>query len=105
MTITIPNHIVITNGKVTIAGRGGIKAELVARMVVDDGYTIEETMENYNLSRAQVLSAIAFYYENQSILDEAREQALAEIKANAMNLEKFKDHLANKKKQTATTEE
>ncbi len=100
----IPNHIIITNGKATIAGHGGIKAELVARMVVDDGYTIEQTMENYNLSRAQVLSAMAFYYENQQILDEARQQALAEIKANAMNLEKFKAHLAQKK-QKATTEE
>jgi len=66
-------------------------------MVVDDGYTIEQTMENYNLSRAQVLSAMAFYYENQQVLDEARRQALAEIKANAMTLDKFKVKLAQKK--------
>jgi len=93
----IPKHIVITNEKATMAGHGGIKAELVARMVVDDGYTIEQTMENYNLSRAQVLSAMAFYYENQQVLDEARRQALAEIKANAMTLDKFKVKLAQKK--------
>lgn len=93
----IPNHIVITNEKATMAGHGGIKAELVARMVVDDGYTIEQTMENYNLSRAQVLSAMAFYYKNQQVLDEARRQALAEIKANAMTLDKFKVKLAQKK--------
>lgn len=105
MTITIPNHIVITNGKATIAGRGGIKAELVARMVVDDGYTIEQTMENYNLSRAQVLSAMAFYYENQAYLDAEHKRVWDLIHQEAMNLEKFKAHLANKKKQQKVTEE
>ncbi|MDX2075804.1 MAG: DUF433 domain-containing protein [bacterium] len=100
----IPNHIVITNGKATIAGRGGIKAELVARMVVNDGYTIEQTMEQYNLSRAQVLSAMAFYYENQSELDEIRQEKLAEIRENAMTLEQFKEKLAKKKHQAITEE-
>ncbi|HRF93913.1 MAG TPA: hypothetical protein PLZ51_01900 [Aggregatilineales bacterium] len=100
----IPNHIVITNGKATMAGHGGIKAELVARMVVNDGYTIEQTMEQYNLSRAQVLSAMAFYYENQEYLDAEHKRKWDLIHAEAMTLEQFKEKLA-KKKQQAITEE
>jgi len=105
MTIIIPNHIVVTNGKATIAERGGIKAELVARMVIDDGYTIEQTMENYDLSRAQVLSVMAFYYENQEYLDAEHNRVWDLIHQEAINLEKFKEYLANKKKQKVTTEE
>ncbi|MDZ4669447.1 MAG: hypothetical protein SH821_01140 [Phototrophicales bacterium] len=69
MVYKTTNHVVITNGIPTVLDRGHLKAELVARMVVDDGYTIEQAMEHYNLSRAQMYSIIAFYYENQDYLD------------------------------------
>jgi uncharacterized protein (DUF433 family) len=101
MTITIPNHIIITNGKATIAGHGGIKAELVARMVVDDGYTIEQAMEHYNLSRAQIYSVIAFYHENQDYLDAEHKRKWELVHQDALSSEEFKQKLMQKK-QTIT---
>ncbi|MCI0551434.1 MAG: DUF433 domain-containing protein [Anaerolineae bacterium] len=71
-----------------------LKAEMVARMYVGTGYTIEDVMEQYNLTAAEVHAAIAYYYDNQEALDAAHEAIINEIHENAMTLEKFKAKIA-----------
>lgn len=90
------NHIVIKNGKAYIAGKEYLKAEMVARMYVDGDYSIEQVMEHYGLSAAEVHAALTYYYDNQPALDAAHQKALDEIHANAMNLDTFKAYLASK---------
>lgn len=85
----IVNHIVMKDGQARIEGREHLKAEMVARMYVDGGATVEEVMAHYGLEAAEVHAAIAYYYDNREELDAAHKYALAEIRKNAMTLEKL----------------
>lgn len=60
-------HVEIIDGKALIRRR--YKAKLVAGMVVKAGATVEETMEQYGLSRAEVHAALAYYYDNQEAIE------------------------------------
>ncbi|MDX2078936.1 MAG: hypothetical protein SFZ02_21060 [bacterium] len=92
----LTNHIIIKDGIAYIAERGHLKAEMVARMVVDGGYTVEETMEHYDLSASQVYSVLAYYYDNQTALDEAHEQKWANIRENALNADEYLQKLKSR---------
>jgi uncharacterized protein (DUF433 family) len=79
------NHIEIQDGKAYIVGRGHLKAEMVARMVVDGNYSVQETMAHYNLSAGEVHAALAYYYDNRDALDQAREKQGEHINNSALN--------------------
>jgi uncharacterized protein (DUF433 family) len=90
------NHIEIRNGQAYIRGTNK-KAEMVARMYVGTEYSIEEVMEQYNLSAAEVHAAIAYYYDNQEVLDARHQQAVQWAEENALTLDKFKAKIASRK--------
>ncbi|MCU0481371.1 MAG: hypothetical protein MUE54_09175 [Anaerolineae bacterium] len=92
------NHIIIRDSIAYIDGHDHLKAEMVARMVVDGEHPIESVMEHYGLTYAEVHSALAYYYDNQAALDEAYQQKLANATASATTLEQFKQKLADKKR-------
>ncbi len=104
MVYKLTNHVVITDNIPTVLGRGHLKAEMVARMVVNDGYTIEQAMEHYHLSHAQLYSIIAFYYENQDYLDAEHKRKWELVHQDALSSEEFKQMLMQKK-QKAISEE
>jgi len=91
----IINHIEIREDKAFIRGTNK-KAEMVARMYVDTEYTIADVMEQYNLSAAEVHAAIAYYYDNQTALDERHQAAIQWAEENAITLDKFKAKLATR---------
>jgi len=66
----IKSYIVFKDGEARIVGKEHLKAEYVARMHVDGKSSIEDVMEHYNISRPQVYGALAYYYENQTLLDD-----------------------------------
>jgi len=70
----IKDYIVFKDGTARVMGKEHLKAEVVARMHTGGQATIEDVMEHYNLTRAQVHAVLAYYYENQAELDEAYEQ-------------------------------
>ena len=90
------NHIEIRDEQAYIRGTNR-KAEMVARMYVGTEYSIEEVMEHYNLSAAEVHSAIAYYYDNQVTLDARHQQAIQWAEENALTLPKFKAKIASTK--------
>ena len=90
----IINHIIMKDGQARISGKEHVKAEMVARMYVGTDYSIEDVMEQYKLTAAEVHAAIAYYYDNQAILDANHQTILDEIHTNAMTLDKFKAKLA-----------
>jgi uncharacterized protein (DUF433 family) len=89
----IITHITLQDGEGRISGKEHLKAEMVARMVVDGDHSIDEVAEHYGLSLGEVHAAVAYYYDNQAELDAAYALALGEIRENAMTLEKFKAKL------------
>lgn len=76
----IKSYIVFKDGEARIAAKEHLKAEIIARMHVDGKASVEAVMEHYGLSRAQVYGALAYYYENQTLLDEAYEKSWTESK-------------------------
>lgn len=85
------NHIEMRDGKAYVVGRGHLKAEMVARMVIDGDYSVEETMAHYDLSAGEVHAALAYYYDNRIELDARRAGKGAEIAVNARDA---REHLA-----------
>ncbi|MBN1967558.1 MAG: DUF433 domain-containing protein [Anaerolineae bacterium] len=79
--LVIKSYIELRDGHARIAGRN-LKAEYVARKHVAGGESIEAVMEHYDLTRAEVYAALAYYYENRAVLDaeyaHTIEQALAD---------------------------
>lgn len=74
-TPVVKAHIEFRDGHARIAGRT-LKAEYVARMHVAGKESIEAVMAHYQLTRAEVHAALAYYYDNRALLDAAYEQAL-----------------------------
>lgn len=82
MTINvIRDYIVEREGEARLAGHEHLKAELVARMHVNGGRSIEYVMQHYHLTRAQVHAALVYFYENQQALDAAYQQSWSESQA------------------------
>jgi uncharacterized protein (DUF433 family) len=65
----IHDYIIFKDGTARIVGSEHLKAELVARMHVNGERSIDFVMAHYGLTRAQVHAALAYYYENQEVLD------------------------------------
>ena len=87
------NHIEIRDEQAYIRGTNK-KAKMVAQMYVGTEYSIEEVMEQYNLSAAEVHAAIAYYYDNQEVLDARHQQAVQWAEENALTLDQFKTKIA-----------
>jgi uncharacterized protein (DUF433 family) len=96
------SHIVIRDGKAYVEGRGSLKAEMVARMYVDGDYSIEEIMEHYNLSAAEVHAALTFYYDHRQALDAAHSRKLDEIHTDSINTD---SHLATLRARQSASKE
>jgi uncharacterized protein (DUF433 family) len=77
------NHIRIENNKAYVIGRGYLKAEMVARMHVDEQASIDAVMAHYALSAAEVYACLAYYHDHREVLDRDLDTKLAEIEANA----------------------
>jgi uncharacterized protein (DUF433 family) len=84
------NHIEIIDGTAVIAGRN-LKAKMVAAMVVKWGETVEETMEHYELSHAEVYAALAYYYDNEEAIERSFREADEYVKRVGISAD---EHLA-----------
>lgn len=91
------SHIIFKDGHARIDGKEHLKAELVARMVVDGDYPVNEVMTHYGLSAAEVHAALTYYYDHRAELDAAHEQTWATIKDEAVTLDAFKAELLRKR--------
>jgi uncharacterized protein (DUF433 family) len=90
------NHIVVIDDEARIQGKEHLRAEMVARMIVDGDHSIEDAMRQYDMTAGEVHAALTYYYDNQADLDSRYNEILAEIRQNAMTLEKFKRQLERK---------
>lgn len=84
---SIKSYIEFREGEAVIVDHPHLKAEYVARSHVNGGDSIEEVMEHYGLTRAEVYAALTYYYDNQAILDAEMESFWAEAKASGKTVE------------------
>jgi uncharacterized protein (DUF433 family) len=74
-------HIEIRNGQARISGRQTKVKMFISRLLDGTGATVDEVMEQYNLSRAEVLACLSYYYDYQEVIEKhfvAQEQAAHE---------------------------
>jgi uncharacterized protein (DUF433 family) len=64
------NHIEIREGQARIIGRNTKVKMVISRLLHGTGATVEEVMEQYNLSRAEVLACLTYYYEYQDAIEQ-----------------------------------
>jgi uncharacterized protein (DUF433 family) len=97
--VVIETHIELRDGQARFKERN-LKVEPVARMHVNGGATIEEVMEHYNLSRAEVYAALTYFYDNQEVLDARYAEAL-EIgrQAGARDSAEFRAEIETRRRQ------
>ena len=64
------NHIEIRDGQARIVGRNVKVKMVISRLIHGVPTTIEEVMEQYNLSRAEVLACLAYYDDYQDEIEQ-----------------------------------
>ena len=87
------NHIEIRDGQARIAGRNVKVKMVISRMIHGVPTTVEEVMEQYNLSRAEVLACLAYYYDYQDEIEEHFHEQDEMTHAMATPLDTLMTHL------------
>ncbi len=83
----IKNYIEFREGEAVIVNHPHLKAEYVARSHVNGSDSIEEVMEHYGLTYAEVYAALTYYYDNQKVLDAELQRFWNEAKASGKTAE------------------
>ncbi len=98
---TVPvQHIEIIDGKACILSKGRrLKAKLIAAMVVKAGASIEETMEYYDLTYAEVHAALTYYYDNQEAIETSFKDAETYVREMGTSLDELIVRLQARQKQ------
>jgi uncharacterized protein (DUF433 family) len=89
----ITQHIEQRGPHAMIRGRN-LKAKMVARMHLWEGYSVEEVMKHYELSAAEVYAALAFYEDNREALDAEYEAHLARLRESGTSSSDFRQRIA-----------
>lgn len=75
-------HIEIRDGQARIAGRSVKVKMVISRLLFGSATAIEEVMEQYYLSRAEVLACLTYYQDYQGAIDQHfhdQEEAVHEV--------------------------
>lgn len=76
------NHIEIRDGQARITGRNVKVKMVISRLVHGEGATVDEVMEQYSLTRSEVLACLAYYYDHQAAIErhfQEQETALSQV--------------------------
>lgn len=65
----VVQHIEIRDGQARIVGRNLKVKMVISRLIHGTGATVEEVMEQYGLSRPEVLACLEYYYDHQDAID------------------------------------
>ncbi|MBI5666423.1 MAG: DUF433 domain-containing protein [Chloroflexi bacterium] len=69
-------HIEIVDNQ-PVVGAKRVKVKMVVNMVVRGRATLDDVVEQYNLSPAEVHAALAYYYDNQAEFDRQHSEDMA----------------------------
>lgn len=67
------HHVELIDGQALIAGRQ-VKVKMVVNMHLRGGASLEEVIEQYHLTAAEVHAALTYYYDNQDSFDRQYEE-------------------------------
>lgn len=97
------NHIEIRNGQARISGRNVKVKMIINRIIHGEPTTIEEVMEQYNLSRAEVLACLAYYYDYQDEIEQHFREQDEFVRAHATPLSDLIARLRERQQQNESS--
>lgn len=72
--LNIPvQHIEVINGQAFVA-RQRVKVKMIVNMHLRGGAPIEDVMEQYDLTEAEIYAALTYYYDNKAAYDHQYEE-------------------------------
>ncbi len=89
-------HIELRDGQARIAGRQLKVKMVISRLIHGTGATIDEVMEQYSLSRAEVYAVLAYYFDHKEAIDRFFEEEDRVAAAEIPSFESLKDRLGGK---------
>lgn len=93
------NHIEIHDGQAHIAGRNVKVKMVISRLIHGTGAAVDEVMEQYNLSRAEVLACLAYYYDYQEAIEQHFQHQEEAVHQAAIPLDEMLTQLRHRKEQ------
>jgi uncharacterized protein (DUF433 family) len=97
-------HIEIRDGQARIAGRKVKLKMVISKLIHGTGATVEETMEQYNLSRAEVLACLAYYFDYQEAIEQHFQQQEEAVHQAAIPLDELVARLRQRQAQQKKSE-
>jgi uncharacterized protein (DUF433 family) len=91
-------HIEVRDGQARISGRP-LKVKMVISRIIHGSATIDEVMEQYNLTRAEVHAVIAYYFDHKEQIDRYFEEEEKQVAANVTPLDELLSRLRARKDQ------
>ncbi len=91
------NHIEIRDGQARITGRNVKVKMVISRLLYGAATSVEEVMEQYNLSRAEVLACLTYYYDYRSAIDQHFEEQEEAVHKVAIPLDKLLSELRERR--------
>ncbi len=92
------NHIEIRDGQARLAGRNVKVKMIISRLFDGTGATIEQVMEQYNLSQSEVYAILAYYYDHKAEIVRYFEEEDKALHAEAVSAAELKERLKSQKK-------
>lgn len=89
------HHIEIRDGQARIVGRNLKVKMVISRLFHGTGASVEEVMEQYNLTRAEVHAVIAYYYDHKEAIDAYFDEEDRMAEDHIPSLETLKQRLNN----------
>src|SRR5215813_13583553 len=97
------SHIEIRDGQARIAGRNVKVKMVISRLLDGEGATVEEVMEQYNLSRSEVMACLTYYYDYQDAIEKHFQEQEAAVHQAAIPLDELLAQLREREKQMKRT--
>ena len=83
------SHIEIRDGQARIAGRALKVKMVISRLLHGTSASVEEVMEQYNLSRSEVLACLAYYYDYQDAIERHFQEQEEAVHQAAVSLDEL----------------
>lgn len=65
----VVNHVEIRDGQARILGRNVKVKMIISRLFDGTGASVDDVMEQYDLSRAEVVACLEYYYDHKDAID------------------------------------
>jgi uncharacterized protein (DUF433 family) len=91
------NHIEIRDEQARIVGRNLKVKMVISRLIHGTGATVEEVVEQYGISRAEVYAVLAYYHDHKEAIDHYFEEEDRFARENIPSMDALHERVRQRK--------